>query len=642
MEHKANNPFSKLRTEQMGDSVWKYFVDEPFKAKITEKPLIFQGSRGTGKTMFLVCNSWQEKKQALESDNSLKNLINQEKHIGFYYLVDSRFVSSFIGKETSENIWSGLFNLYFNCIICLEIIEFVEGAISESLMTFEDINSFNDNISYRFNVDSVPSIDKLKSILEKKLIDIEIFSNSTTKDPPEGMGPGTLITELINALKSKDIFTNSTFHIYIDEFEKLIRYQQITLNTLLKQSNHNLVFDYGVITNGIKSYKVISGEEIRKKDDYSSLTTDSSEYSNIQEFVALALKICDKRLDIYFNECKIELLSDDHKSLEWYLKKYFRGKEFENITAEQKINLNEQLWEVLKSQARRLNYDKETLEKLQDYFSKLSPLKIRNSICLLRRKKNNLIPAIELKEMIETNTKRYKELMGNTLYHTEFLLCHELNEKKLYSGVKTFAALSSGVIRSFLELVEESFNNALYYSEDKLDFNNPRQLTLIEQSDAAHKVSKDKVDEIESYEPHGFRLKYFALSLGKIFRSHHISPYSTLGEVEQNHFTTEYNTLKQNQQEAFVLFQEAIKNKVIEQGESNKTKDGIEFFDFHINHIYCPYFGISHRRKRKIEINSKDIESLLIGSEKQIELIVTKHLFRPDESDSPNLFSEDI
>ncbi len=639
MNLKPYNPFSKLRTEQMGDNVWKYFVDEPFRAKISEKPLIFEGSRGTGKTMFYKCNSWQEKKYSYQSEPTIKNLIGSEKHIGFYYLVDSRFISSFTGKETSEKVWSGLFNLYFNCVITLEIIDFIQEAIKEGLMTIENIEPFNKKLAYRFSTHNINSLAELKNVLQKKLIDLETFSNSTLNDSPNGTGPGIIITDLVEELKKIEYFSHLTFHIYIDEFEKLLKYQQITLNTLLKQSNHNLVFDYAVITNGIKSYKVASQEEIRKKDDYVSLTTDTAEYSNIQEFINLAVKICDKRLSIYLEEQNILSKSEDHTSLKWYLKKYPRGEEFKVLSIDQFNNLKKQLYQVLEIQSRKLNYDKTTLESLKGFFSSLDPLIIRNSICLLLRTKSNIIPALELKEMIENQNQRYKDLIGNTLYHTEFLLGHEINAAKLYSGIQTFSALSSGVIRSFLELVEESFNNALFYSSDRLDFKKPRQLTQIEQSDAAHKVSKNKIDEIESYEPHGFRLKYFTLALGKIFRSHHISPSSTLGEVEQNHFTTEYNTLKQNKEEAFILFQEALKNKILEQGESSKTKDGIEFFDFHINHIYCPYFGISHRRKRKLKISAQDIEGLLIGSEKQIESIVTKYLFR-SISETPNLFSD--
>src|SRR5690349_24383281 len=93
------NPFSKIRTEQMGDSAWKYFV-VPIKDYIGNKPLIFEGSRGTGKTMFFRCNSWEEKLSEAKSNGlTLESFLNKNKHIGFYYKADGRFVKSLDKKN---------------------------------------------------------------------------------------------------------------------------------------------------------------------------------------------------------------------------------------------------------------------------------------------------------------------------------------------------------------------------------------------------------------------------------------------------------------------------------------------------------------------------------------------------------------
>ena len=69
MSIEYKNPFSKYRAEQMGASAWKYFV-EPTSNHIGSKPLIFEGSRGTGKTMFFKCNSWGEKFLEAKSNES--------------------------------------------------------------------------------------------------------------------------------------------------------------------------------------------------------------------------------------------------------------------------------------------------------------------------------------------------------------------------------------------------------------------------------------------------------------------------------------------------------------------------------------------------------------------------------------------
>ena len=52
------NPFKENRTEQMKD-LWKYYV--PFSGLDSAgKPIIVEGGRGSGKTMFFQCNSWRQ------------------------------------------------------------------------------------------------------------------------------------------------------------------------------------------------------------------------------------------------------------------------------------------------------------------------------------------------------------------------------------------------------------------------------------------------------------------------------------------------------------------------------------------------------------------------------------------------------
>jgi hypothetical protein len=91
--------------------------------------------------------------------------------------------------------------------------------------------------------------------LDITLLKIEKFSNNTEKEKPIGLNAGTIIEKLLLASKKNEILKLITFHIFIDEFEVLNELQQIELNTLLKQSNSDIVYDFGVITKGILTYK---------------------------------------------------------------------------------------------------------------------------------------------------------------------------------------------------------------------------------------------------------------------------------------------------------------------------------------------------------------------------------------------------
>ena len=108
------NPFKENRTEQMKD-LWKYYV--PFSGLDSAgKPIIVEGGRGSGKTMFFQCNSWRQViLQIRKKEESLVNLLDSQDFIGIYYRVDTTFVSSMRGKE--EENWGSIFETYFS--ICI-------------------------------------------------------------------------------------------------------------------------------------------------------------------------------------------------------------------------------------------------------------------------------------------------------------------------------------------------------------------------------------------------------------------------------------------------------------------------------------------------------------------------------------------
>jgi hypothetical protein len=138
----------------------------------------------------------------------------------------------------------------------------------------------------------------------------------------------------------------------------------------------------------------------------------------------------------------------------------------------------------------------------------------------------------------------------------------------------------------------------------------------------------------------GHPLKRFTIALGRVFHALHTNSNSTLGEVEHNHFETKVNELKREKDEAATLLKHAIRHKILEEVEPTKTKsdDIIEFTDYHLNHVYCPAFKISHLRKRKIPIAPTDLAKMFCGNHKELEEVVNK-LSKSEEGDLPNLFS---
>jgi hypothetical protein len=644
MVFQFSNPFSKIRAEQMGSSIWKYFV--PVKDSIGAKPLIYESSRGTGKTMFFICNSWKERlEQSKFNGINTREFLNLNKHIGFYYRVDGRFVNSLNKKNVDDSLWIGIFNTYFNAILTKEIITFLELLIDEDIVDSASLLEAIRLVSLNIEEGVVDNLRDLKYKLDLTLLKVEKFSNDTEREKPVGLNAGTIIEKLIIASKKNNCLKETTFHIFIDEYEVLNLLQQTEINTLLKQSSADIVYDIGVITKGIQTYKTGSGQVISPKDDYTLYSPDGYGYSEKDEYKRLLIDICSKRIEEQFILGDISYKTE-HLDISYYLKKYGKKYEIEEQLFSDSPLLCKIKDRVMSEIRRHALIYKYSTEEIDEYFRELtnsSPIILRIHLALLLRRNNFSIPARDLVHHKLDCTRKYKDWIHNTETAAVYLLCNELKIDKPYHGFSVYAALSSGVIRSFLELAEYAFDYAFNNMQNPFQFDKPRELSIEEQTKAVYFVSNFKIKEIDSYEPYGYRLKDFTKALGKIYNSIQTNPNATLGEVEQNHFVTEANELKKNDYiDADTFLKYCIRFKILEEGESTKTKSQkiIEFTDFHLNHIYCPAFKISHLRKRKISISYIDLAKLLCGSHKELEDVVFKLSSVFTEDSAPNLFSE--
>jgi hypothetical protein len=634
------NPFSKIRAEQMGDALWKYYV-KPVKEYIGSQPLIFEGSRGTGKTMFFICNSWKEKYAKAKANNiPLKDFLSTEKHIGFYYKVDGRFVKSFCSKDVAEHVWVGIFNTYFNIQITKEIIDFIAILSAENIIDKDLLIPFFKRASQRLKREEVNNLLQLTEIIEGTLIDIELYSNDTSEKQPVGLNSGTIIKDCIEVLKKCSSLNETTFHVFVDEFEELLIDQQVILNTLLKQSNSDLVFDYGVISKGIYTYVTLSGQEIKPKDDFFIWSVDRYDYYEKKDYNTLLSEICKKRLEEELSR-NGAVYDDKYLNIEFYLKSY--GSNIEDELFAEKTEKIEQLKEkilsIIRKQAIAFQFGETIINEYYNELTNCSPSIMRMHLALLMRKSKGMNVKV-ICEHKKNQSTEYKDWKHNTLNAAVFLLCKEFGVQKKYHGFNVYSALSSGVIRSFLELAEYAFDYAFSNTKQPFSFKNPRELTMEEQTKAVYFISKKKLNEIDSYEPCGFKLKSFVIALGEIFYAIQTNPETTLGEVGQNHFETKEHELKKFNSEAAELLRYSVRFKILEEDDPTKTKsdDNIEITDYHLNHIYCPTFKISHLRKRKIPISHFDLAKLFCGSQSELREVVRK-LSGYTIDETPNLFS---
>jgi hypothetical protein len=618
---KFENPFSTDRAEQLGDKLFEFYAShKSFEGLLRSKSLILEGGRGSGKTMFFLYHSYFNKKQeALSQKNTFENFLKNENLIGIHFRADSNFVPAFQHKGIKEEEWVQLFSHYLNLNLTKRLLEIIV-----------DINS-NGNDKLNFDI-----LDEIQELLKDKLIiDFDTFlkriksheikllsyiNNPSEIEKPTLIINGLLLNYLAQSVLAQDILNLKNVHIFVDEYENMLPYQQRIINTLIKHPNP-VIFNIGMRKEGLKTYQTLSDSEIiSSPHDYKRFDLEELSESEYEE---LLVKICRKRLS------RLQTLINKEEQfldIRYYLGNYDYYDEIHGIIKQKGI---ETLKIKLKTRIGIENSDLKVLYNQED------PMILRLNLVLIDRGKNPEELAIELNKYQNKKSSKYVDWIHNNKLGVVFLLAKEFKKDKKYSGFKTYKSVSSGISRYFIELCEEAFKNAW---RNGFTFDNPRQLTDVEQTNAAFSITKYKINEIETYTPHSIRLKRFTILLGKIFQALHRD--NKLSEPERNHFTTEYDKLSEETRD---FLKNAILYSVLQRRNQTKDKDSSidsNNWEYHLNHIYAPYFRISARRIRSLNIDANNLELLIHGDTAKANLIANSYVRDITKDDTNQLTFE--
>jgi hypothetical protein len=621
------NPFKENRTEQM-KNLWKYYVPFP-GLDSAGKPVVVQGGRGSGKTMFFQCNSWRQVLSKISKEQQpASKLIDDIGFVGIYYRVDTTFVSSMIGRE--EEHWNSIFETYFSICIVQEILDLIITLSHDMPINENELSLFVYEYSKRFNPNSLS--DSLNDFRQETNIYLDVIEDkingysNRNQATLRWVNAHRLISDICgscNKLFGKDVL----FKIFIDEYETLQEYQQKIINTLIKHSTLPVIFNIGLRPKGMKTKETISKTEtIEAPHDYELITLgiDSTMYLEILR------KICEKRILMGKEQGKIPANAPD--DIEYYLGTYKVDDEIALIT---NSSLNaphlQELKKVIAELGKKQGCSKEEIQEYTKTLCNKAPLINSRLHYALLCQQTIYTPTLkELYKAYIENTKRYTDWMHNRKYGLVFLLCKEFKRQKLYYGFEVYAALSSNIVRYFLELCEQAFQIAFL---DNYSWNSPISPEI--QTEAAKHVSEYKVLDIAGYEPYGKELRIFIQYLGQIFYRLHTADLNTLGEPEPNHFSTKDLSLPSRIKE---LISSAIMWNVLQEGEPTKRKQSKlspETVDYYMNKIYVPYFGISYRNQRKIQLDVSILKLLFSGDDSTAKMGFRNYFKLPKESPEP-------
>jgi len=137
------------------------------------------------------------------------------------------------------------------------------------------------------------------------------------------------------------------------------------------------------------------------------------------------------------------------------------------------------------------------------------------------------------------------------------------------------------------------------------------------------------------------QLHTFVLRLGSLFALAH--QRSTQSESEQSHFSIVTGAASLTDID-FDFLKEAVKWSVLFEDKATKQKSEYEpeNIDYVLNPIYAPFFNISFRKKRKLELTSDDAICLMRGSYDEVRELLRRFSrnWEVEPKDvSPTLFS---
>jgi hypothetical protein len=626
--------FSKNRAEELGRDVWEDFVVPRFYDKLdigsSRKPQAFIGGRGCGKTMLLRYLSHQ----TVFSLNRPEISTDTASNIGLYWRADTQFASGMSGRGVEKDVWDEAFRHLIALVLSQEILLSLKSVAASACdaigqqdlerLSFSSLDAFDPMIPHDY--------EAFREYLKRKLWSFESWvSNVRRVEAPHFLPGNNFLTALIETIRDQlQSLNSSIFFVYIDEYENLGQQQKKILNTWLKHSEEPLIFNLAMkrgpfvgSTIGMESLANIHDLRIH---DLESLLD--------QEFDVFAAEILFHRLVL--NEIIPEspvpsgLLQNPDKLALRRNDDYKRGvvmsalRLFPDVPERQLADgvfedgpIRKKLEKSIAAALRRRKSDIDPGALIDQRFSRASII----IPALLSR--STLSPETvgeEFQKHRDGLDSRFDDWVHNNFIGALLQLYEPFSRAcPFYAGFRTFCHLSRRNLRHFIELIHKSISHS---SADLGSVQWP--LSQQEQAEAAREASAAFLREVKSFGNNGAKLHTFVLRLGTLFKCAQQRP--SLSEAEQSHFSIG-RSIGGLSTEDLEFLDEAVKWSVLFAEHETKTKEKYspEESEYVLNPIYAPFFHISYRKRKKLEIPASDLVVLMNGSLDEVSELLRRY-----------------
>lgn len=618
---------ARTRAEEHSADVWGEFFIPPYFDRLAltsaTRSVYITGKRGCGKTMLLKYfdyhTAFSKRRKEIPFDAI--------SHVGIYWRVDTQFCSSLKHRGIEDSEWSVVFESYFGLVIAIELLHAIE-AIAESAFSginCEGLEALSLPSAADYLVDAPIGLRDLVKYLESLRRRFTTWVSNVKAMACPILPPGReFILCLIADLQANIALAPLAVFVYVDEVENLVPYQRHVLNSFLKHSQRPLIVSF--TSKEHPSDNDTSGtESINATHDYRLLDLD---YLLDLSGAAMTFfaEVFLGNLDIAAGQpnCeRLEIVRSHDRLAERQTPTYQNAvlsdmrSRFPNIADKQiainalqqaplRKSIHERISKALKERKSSLSVD--------DFLFESVPAEAVVTLPVLLNRET-LHPDKVLAELKNYAVDQKGQFSSTWVHNNLFGALLELyrpfgRECPLYSGFDTLCTMSNNNLRNFLILCYKTLEVAELREQPEA----PYAVSI--QCRAAYDASEQLIKEIRTFGRFGEPLRMFVLRLGNIFRAVQASP--PMSEPEQNQFTINSGGRPLNQAELDFIA-EALRYGILAEQLETKSKSGVgqDIVDYQLNPIYAPYFQISYRRKRKLEISVEQFHTLVLGNENE-------------------------
>ncbi|WP_321515412.1 hypothetical protein [Marinifilum fragile] len=686
-----DNPFSVTKATEFTDiQINEYWVDYNFDEKKSIHsilnpneflPKYILGGKGCGKTHILRYFSYPLQK--IRFNDNIEHIIEEEKYIGVYSVLDGLISSRFSGKGIEEDQWKSLFEYYFELYICDKLLDIICDLFKGLELNEDEKVNFIKSVSTLILTGDISadidSINELKNYLGslRRKIDFEIvnapFTRSLNYEEVKILfSPGDLLFGIPQKLvefipKLKDV----KFIYILDEYEKLFEWQKVFINSIVWDKKVPSTFWIGARRYGYTTLLTKSGEALKTGSEFQSVYLDDIIRKNEKLYKKFAKDLFLNRLKRFYSDKGSDYDQEDLSEIfASKFQKYedeFIIQELKNIKVKELKHVKEIRKKLKHLIKKKPSYDVNS-EKDVDIlvyslllYTDNDPLEQKYKLFLFYQRWSKLNEKGSLKEVCKyVNSEYLKYRAGEKSDFTNIkekfkkdFIAQLTSENKIknscYSGVDQFIDISWGNPRVFLLILKLIIEKSKFRGEKPLEL--ASTISLGSQFQGVFETSKWFYEDSELIGSEGKNLDDSINKLADILMLYRFSDKPT--ETSVSAFN--YNMEDVSEQTNRYVKLASTHSLLIEVDTGRKEKNsGRKEKLYQLNKTLAPLWNLPTFRRGTVSVSAELMEAIFNPDEhenfERLYREVKKRLNAPTfcsnlnedkgETEQPNLFNQ--